>query len=67
LFIFSSAGTTTVRSWRMMEDETYGMIPRAKIESCSNAPPEKKLRRPRRFPDCTTRFMTKRSTPGVVT
>ncbi len=30
----------------MMEDETYGMMPRAKIESCSSAPPEKRLKHP---------------------
>ena len=45
----------------------YGMMPSAKIESCSSAPPEKKLRRPSRLPCETTRRMAIRSTPGVVT
>ncbi len=52
----------------MMEADTYGMMPSAKIESCSKAPPEKRLSRPSRLPCCaTTSRMTPRSTPGVVT
>ena len=30
----------------MMLDVMYGMIPRAKIEKLSKAPPEKRLRKP---------------------
>ena len=52
----------------MMEADTYGMMPSAKIESCSRAPPENRLKRPSRPPcDATTLRMARRSTPGVLT
>ena len=52
----------------MMEAEMYGMMPSAKMESCSSAPPEKRLKRPSRPPElATTRRIATRSTPGVVT
>ena len=38
---------TTVISCRMMLAETYGMMPSAKIDSCSSAPPENMLNMPR--------------------
>jgi hypothetical protein len=38
---------TTVRSWRMIDAVTYGMIPSANSENCDSAPPEKRLSRPR--------------------
>ena len=41
-----ASGTTTVSSWRMIEAEMYGMIPSAKIENCSSAPPENRLNMP---------------------
>ena len=46
---------------------TYGMMPSAKIERFSSAPPENMLKKPSRPPDClaTTARMTLRSTPGV--
>jgi len=52
----------------MIDAEMYGMIPSAKMESCSSAPPEKRLNSPSRPPAlCTTRRIAIRSTPGVVT
>ena len=39
----SSRGMTTVSSCRMMLAVMYGMIPSAKIVSCSSAPPENRL------------------------
>jgi hypothetical protein len=39
-----------VRSWKMIDAETYGMTPRAKMLTCSSAPPEKRLRRLRSEP-----------------
>jgi hypothetical protein len=46
----SSFGITTVRSWRMIEAVTYGMMPSANRENCESAPPEKTFRRPRMVP-----------------
>ncbi len=40
----------TVSSCRMIEAETYGMIPRAKRDICPSAPPENMLKRPRNDP-----------------
>ena len=52
----------------MMEAETYGMMPSAKMESCSSAPPENRLKSPSRPPcEATTLRMATRSTPGVLT
>ena len=52
----------------MMEADTYGMMPSAKMESCSSAPPEKRLKSPSRPPwEATTLRMATRSTPGVLT
>ena len=42
----SSRGITTVSSCRMMLAVMYGMIPSAKIDSCSSAPPLNRLIRP---------------------
>jgi hypothetical protein len=52
----------------MMLADTYGMMPSAKIDRCSSAPPENKLNMPRNVPDCDAMMlrMTLRSTPGVV-
>jgi len=52
----------------MMLAETYGMMPRAKMESCSSAPPVKRLKRLRNPPlDSIAFFITSRLTPGAVT
>ena len=53
----------------MIDAEMYGMMPRAKIDSCSSAPPENMLNRPRNDPEDARMafFMTARLTPGVVT
>ncbi len=53
----------------MIDALMYGMIPSAKIDNCSSAPPENMLNRPRNDPDAAFMicFMTARSTPGVVT
>jgi len=42
----SRAGTTTVRSWRMIDAEMYGMMPRAKMVKLRRLPPEKRSTRP---------------------
>ncbi len=42
-FSASNRGITTVRSWMMMLAVMYGMIPSAKTDSCSSAPPLKRL------------------------
>ena len=39
----SKRGITTVSSWTMMLAVMYGMIPSAKIDSCSSAPPLNRL------------------------
>jgi hypothetical protein len=39
---------TTVRSWRMIEAEMYGMMPRANTVSRRRLPPEKRSTMPRR-------------------
>ena len=49
---FSRAGTTTAKSCRMMEDDMYGMIPRANTDRRRSAPPENRSKKPRRFPPC---------------
>src|SRR3982751_2345368 len=52
----------------MMLALTYGMIPSAKMESCSRAPPVKRLKRLRKPPlDSMAFFITTRFTPGAVT
>jgi hypothetical protein len=53
----------------MIDAEMYGMMPRAKIDSCSSAPPENMLNRPRNVPDEArmTCFITARFAPGVET
>ena len=43
---FSSEGTTTVISCKMIEAVMYGMIPSAKIAKRCREPPEKVLSRP---------------------
>ncbi len=43
-FSCSRRGMTTVSSWRMMLAVMYGMMPRAKTDNCSSAPPEKRFR-----------------------
>ena len=62
-------GTTTVSSCRMMDALMYGMMPSAKIDSCSSAPPENMLKKPRNAPDAWLHDLRHdaRSTPGVVT
>jgi hypothetical protein len=40
---------TTVSSWRMMLAVMYGMIPSAKMVSCSSAPPLNMFTRPKRL------------------
>jgi hypothetical protein len=45
-FRASNRGMTTVSSCTMMLAVMYGMIPSAKIDSCSSAPPLKRLTRP---------------------
>jgi hypothetical protein len=45
-FKVSRRGITTTSSWMMMLAVMYGMIPSAKIESWSSAPPENRLIRP---------------------
>ncbi len=57
---------TTVNSCRMIEAEMYGMIPSAKIENCSRAPPENRLNIPNRPPDLMSSCIASRLTPGVV-
>ena len=42
-FSASSLGITTVSSWMMMDAVMYGMIVSANTDSCSSAPPEKRL------------------------
>jgi len=39
----------------MIDEDTYGMIPSAKIESCENAPPVNKFIMPKMppSPDCS--------------
>ena len=44
---FSSDGTTTCSSCRMIEAVMYGMIPSAKIAMRPRPPPENRLSRPR--------------------
>ena len=44
----SNRGMTTVSSWMMMLAVMYGMIPSAKIDSCSSAPPLNRFTRPSR-------------------
>ena len=44
---FSSEGTTTCSSCRMIDAVMYGMIPSAKIASWLSAPPENRLRKPK--------------------
>ena len=53
----------------MMDALMYGMMPSAKIDICSSAPPENMLNMPRNVPEaCLTIFsITERLTPGVVT
>ena len=57
-FRASNRGMTTVSSWMMMLAVMYGMIPSAKIDSCSSAPPLNRLtsashrRRPRSDARC---------------
>ncbi len=46
-FSSSNFGMTTVSSCTMMLAVMYGMIPSAKIDSCSKAPPLKRFTRPR--------------------
>jgi hypothetical protein len=60
---------TTVRSCRMIDALMYGMMPSAKIDICSSAPPENMLNRPRNVPDAwfTIFPMIERLTPGTVT
>jgi hypothetical protein len=43
-------------------------MPSANTDSCSSAPPENRLNKPRNEPDCVVMIlrMTLRSTPGVV-
>ena len=41
----SKRGMTTVSSWMMMLAVMYGMIPSANTDSCSSAPPLKRLAR----------------------
>ena len=62
-------GTTTVMSDKMMLADTYGMMLSAKMEACSSAPPENRLKRLRKPPDWPATYfrMAARSTPGVVT
>ena len=43
----SSAGTTTVSSWRMIDAVMYGMIPSANSERRCSEPPENRFRNPR--------------------
>ena len=45
-FRASNRGITTVSSCTMMLAVMYGMIPSAKIDSCSSAPPLNRLIRP---------------------
>ena len=53
----------------MIDALMYGMMPSAKIDICSSAPPENMLNRPRNVPDAwfTIFAMIARFTPGVVT
>src|SRR3954467_5268407 len=52
----------------MMLALTYGMMPSAKIDSCSSAPPVKRLKRLRKPPDASMAFfITTRFRPGAVT
>ena len=51
----------------MIDALMYGMMPSAKIESCSSAPPENMLNSPKNVP-CSARrtpCITLGSTPGV--
>ena len=45
-----ASGSTTVRSWRMIDAVTYGMIPSAKIENRDSALPENRFSRPSTVP-----------------
>jgi hypothetical protein len=66
---FSRNGQTTVRSWRMIDAEMYGMIPSAKIVTFFMFPPENMSTSPNQF----ALFCSKKSTrawaliPGVGT
>ena len=42
-FSSSRRGITTTSNWMMMLDVMYGMMPRAKIDNWSSAPPLKRL------------------------
>ena len=51
----------------MIDAVTYGMMPSAKIDICSSAPPENMLKRPRKRARAAwvmMSFMTTRLTPG---
>src|ERR1043166_1191804 len=47
----------------------YGIMPNEKTENCSNAPPEKRFRKPNRVPFCCSKnaAIACRSMPGVGT
>ena len=47
---FSRYGQMTVRSWRMIDAEMYGMIPSAKIVRRRRFPPTKRSARPNKLP-----------------
>ena len=53
----------------MIDALMYGMMPSAKIDICSSAPPENMLNRPRKVPEPwrTIFCITLALTPGVVT
>ncbi len=64
---FSRVGTTTVRSWRIIDALMYGMMPRAKTESLSSPPPANMSIKPRKLPawDAIKAAKALPFTPGV--
>ncbi len=50
----SSRGMTTASNCKMIDAVMYGMMPSAKIDNCSNAPPLKRLISEYRLFSCTT-------------
>ena len=67
---FSSEGTATCNSCRMIEAVMYGMMPSAKIAMRDSPPPENRFSKPRMFepPNCFWMLLTAvRFTPGTGT
>jgi len=66
-FSASSVGETAVNSWRMIDDEIYGMMPSAKIVIRPSAPPENMSNMPRMPPALRAKISCRMcgSIPGI--